>query len=155
MNRYTTLFPMAETDLHAVCAIENKAFPEPWNRQMFATELTAPGANNLVTRETNGPGKNGITGYACFRVYVEQMHLLRIAVDQDKARSGLGTWILGSCLERAQKKGAKEAFLEVRESNEPAVLFYEKSGFFLTAKRLQYYPDTGEAALVMKRDLAL
>ena len=45
----------------------------------------------------------------------------------------------------------KTLFLEVRESNMPAINLYQKYGFTQVGKRPKYYRD-GETALVMKKE---
>ena len=46
----------------------------------------------------------------------------------------------------------KEIFLEVRESNKPALLFYKKEKFEEIARRKAYYYAPVEDAIVMKRE---
>lgn len=46
----------------------------------------------------------------------------------------------------------KEIFLEVRESNKPALLFYKKEKFEEIARRKAYYHAPVEDAIVMKRE---
>ena len=46
----------------------------------------------------------------------------------------------------------KEIFLEVRESNRPALLFYKKEKFEEIARRKAYYHAPVEDAIVMKRE---
>ena len=46
----------------------------------------------------------------------------------------------------------KEIFLEVRESNMPALLFYKKEKFEEIARRKAYYHAPVEDAIVMKRE---
>ena len=46
----------------------------------------------------------------------------------------------------------KEIFLEVRESNKPALLFYKKEKFEEIARRKAYYHAPMEDAIVMKRE---
>ena len=48
---------------------------------------------------------------------------------------------------------AKEIFLEVRESNKPALLFYKKEKFEEIARRKAYYHAPVEDAIVMKREI--
>jgi ribosomal protein S18 acetylase RimI-like enzyme len=43
-----------------------------------------------------------------------------------------------------------EFFLEVRETNTTGRLFYERLGFKVVTRRLQYYANSEEAAIVMK-----
>ena len=47
----------------------------------------------------------------------------------------------------------KEIFLEVRESNKPALLFYKKEKFEEIARRKAYYHALVEDAIVMKREI--
>ena len=47
----------------------------------------------------------------------------------------------------------KEIFLEVRESNKPALLFYTKEKFEEIARRKAYYHAPVEDAIVMKREI--
>ena len=47
----------------------------------------------------------------------------------------------------------KEIFLEVRESNKPALLFYKKERFEEIARRKAYYHAPMEDAIVMKREI--
>ena len=47
----------------------------------------------------------------------------------------------------------KEIFLEVRESNMPALLFYKKEKFEEIARRKAYYHAPVEDAIVMKREI--
>ena len=47
----------------------------------------------------------------------------------------------------------KDIFLEVRESNEPALLFYKKEKFEEIARRKAYYHAPVEDAIVMKREI--
>ena len=47
----------------------------------------------------------------------------------------------------------KEIFLEVRESNMPALLFYKKEKFEESARRKAYYHAPVEDAIVMKREI--
>ena len=47
----------------------------------------------------------------------------------------------------------KEIFLEVRESNRPALLFYKKEKFEEIARRKAYYHAPIEDAIVMKREI--
>ena len=47
----------------------------------------------------------------------------------------------------------KEIFLELRESNKPALLFYKKERFEEIARRKAYYHAPMEDAIVMKREI--
>jgi ribosomal-protein-alanine N-acetyltransferase len=55
-------------------------------------------------------------------------------------------------LEEFKERKVKEVFLEVRESNFPAIKLYYKLGFKEIGRRKGYYK--GEDALIMKLTLA-
>ena len=59
---------------------------------------------------------------------------------------GIGRQLLGEVL----TGHAGDFFLEVRESNATARRFYEYAGFQVITKRLQYYSNPEETAIVMK-----
>ncbi|MNE24719.1 ribosomal-protein-alanine N-acetyltransferase [compost metagenome] len=54
-------------------------------------------------------------------------------------------------MSRAYQLNARECFLEVRASNQPAYRLYERFGFNEIGRRRDYYPAVGgrEDALVM------
>ena len=54
---------------------------------------------------------------------------------------------------RLERKGVEKLFLEVRESNAPARALYEKLGFSYLNKRVKYYKDPIEDALVMQKEI--
>jgi ribosomal-protein-alanine N-acetyltransferase len=58
-------------------------------------------------------------------------------------------------LKLGKQHGAENAFLEVRESNQPARKLYEKLGFVEVGRRKAYYPDHQgrEDALVLSLGL--
>jgi len=61
-------------------------------------------------------------------------------------RQGIGRELLGDIL--ARHRG--QFFLEVRESNLPARRFYARFGFREVTRRLRYYSNPVETAIVMK-----
>jgi hypothetical protein len=58
--------------------------------------------------------------------------------------------ILDALLASARKTNSEAVFLEVRESNEAARLFYEKSGFIQSGRRKSYYSNPLEDAVLYR-----
>ncbi|MDI6796514.1 MAG: ribosomal protein S18-alanine N-acetyltransferase [Desulfatibacillaceae bacterium] len=141
---------MKSQDLTAVALLEAEAFSDPWSYNMLAQELVFDSSFGFVI--DNAP-EGGIRAFAFFRVFVSEMHIMRIATGKAWRRMGLAGCLLASCLETARQNSAKEAFLEVRASNEAARLFYQKHGFDIVGIRKGYYPSSGEAALILKKKL--
>lgn len=90
-----------------------------------------------------------IVGVAGFWVMVDEAHITTIAVRKAYRRQGIGERLLISIIEMAALMNAKVVTLEVRVSNTPAQLLYEKYGFQRVGLRRAYYTDNGEDALLM------
>ena len=66
-------------------------------------------------------------------------------------RQGLGKLLLIALLDKARSIEMARATLEVRESNQGALLLYEQFGFQTVGRRKKYYQDTGEDGIIMWR----
>jgi len=82
------------------------------------------------------------------RLAAEEGEILNLAVWPECRRQGVATRLL----EEALRLPGTTWYLEVRESNAAALRLYEKLGFRPAGRRPAYYQDTGEAAVVMRRD---
>jgi ribosomal-protein-alanine N-acetyltransferase len=134
-------------DIDAVHAIEQTAFPAPWRREFFETELRASGRLNLVARRGNE-----VIGYLFAMWFFDEMHVNKIAVVESERRRGIAGQLMEHCFQFARTNQIHSISLEVRESNSPAQEFYKQLDFAPTYKRPRYYPD-GEAAVVMMRTM--
>jgi ribosomal-protein-alanine N-acetyltransferase len=76
-----------------------------------------------------------------------------VAVALEERGRGTGRRLIEAALERVRQRGARECFLEVRESNVIARSLYERCGFQAIGRRRSYYTRPVEDALVMRRDL--
>jgi len=76
-----------------------------------------------------------------------EAELLNLAVEKPYRRRGLARTLFGHLF----LFFPGEWFLEVRESNTAAIQLYGSMGFMPISRRNAYYPDTGEAAIVMRR----
>lgn len=79
-----------------------------------------------------------------------EWELENLAVAPDSRRLGVGTRLLQTLLRRARRARAEGIFLEVRESNQAARGLYESAGFIATGRRVAYYSDPPEAAVVYR-----
>lgn len=95
-----------------------------------------------------------VAGFLVTRLVASEMEILNLATSVDFRRKGAATGLLGECLESARKSGAEKAFLEVRESNSAAIALYERCGFRASGRRIQYYRNPPEDAVLMTRVLA-
>lgn len=88
--------------------------------------------------------KEMVRGYVIIFNNSESLEIMKIGVDPEYRKHGFGTILLNE-----MKKSRMNIFLEVRETNETAIKFYENNYFKKVGKRKNYYKDTNEAAILM------
>src|SRR5713226_6505573 len=116
-----------------------------------ASVRESAGWRGMVSLVSESDGK--VTGFISGRQVADQAEILNLAVSAAKRRKGEGGALLEAALGEFRSRGVSRVFLEVRESNEMGMAFYEKRGFFKTGRRAGYYRDPEEAAIVMERKL--
>ncbi|HEY6896517.1 MAG TPA: ribosomal protein S18-alanine N-acetyltransferase [Rhodocyclaceae bacterium] len=141
---------MAETDLDAVAAAEQRIYPFPWTRGNFADSLRAGDAAWL------GEEGGALSAYGVVTVTLDEAQLLNISVLPELQGQGRGRRMLAHLMDDARSRGATRMFLEVRPTNASGRALYQGVGFTLVGQRRDYYPAVGggrEDALVMALDL--
>lgn len=134
-------------DIDAIHRLEVSAFPAPWRREFFESELRASGRLNLVAKRGDR-----LIGYLFAMWFFDEMHINKIAVEKDERRRGVAGVLMEHCFKFAVLNRVRSISLEVRESNRGAQDFYARLQFIPSYVRPRYYPD-GEAAVVMMRML--
>lgn len=145
-----SIVTLDESHIDGIVAIEKTSFQQPWQRISFLNELSCRDALDVAALD---PRLGRIIAYACLRLTLDEIHLLKIAVMPRWRRRGIATWLLDFCFGLAQRRNARRMYLEVRRSNVPAIDFYGKVGFQIIGTRPKYYTDTGEDALMMMKSL--
>jgi ribosomal-protein-alanine acetyltransferase len=97
--------------------------------------------------------KKKVVGFLVVRSVVAEAEILNLCIAPAKRRSGLAEALLNECIAELRRARVDRLFLEVRESNTPAILFYEKHEFRKTGRRPGYYRNPDEAAVLMMREL--
>jgi ribosomal-protein-alanine N-acetyltransferase len=141
------LRPLTLADLSDIEVIEQVAYPTPWSRTMFASELAKPSSICLGAFE----GEQ-LVGYIINSRYVDAWHVMNVAVDPAHRRRGIATRLLERLFELTKTDGRRGYTLEVRVSNAGAISLYEELGFEQRGLRRGYYTDNREDALIMWRD---
>jgi ribosomal-protein-alanine N-acetyltransferase len=134
-------------DLGPIERIEQRAYPTPWSRSMFASELAKPTSICLGAFEGTE-----LVGYVVNSRYVDAWHVMNVAVDPERQRRGVATQLLERLFELTRDDERRGYTLEVRVSNEGAIQLYEQLGFESRGVRRGYYTDNREDALIMWRD---
>jgi ribosomal-protein-alanine N-acetyltransferase len=131
-------------DLPHVIALERRAFPTPWSLAMFVLELSkASGICLAALRDGE------LVGHLICSRYDTVWHIMNVAVDPSARRQGVASALLRQLIDKVGE-GA-QITLEVRPSNDGAIVLYERFGFLSAGRRRRYYQDNGEDALVMWR----
>ncbi|WP_431786335.1 ribosomal protein S18-alanine N-acetyltransferase [Vibrio harveyi] len=138
---------MGAEHLDQVWQIEQQAHSHPW-AESLVRDLSSRGACHHVMLEGTQ-----VVGYFYGQNIVGEVTLLNIAVAPSHQGKGLGQKLLDSFIEYCEQAKAESAWLEVRESNHPAIHIYEQAGFNEVDRRYNYYPaKTGngkEDAIIM------
>ena len=135
-------------DLTAVAAIEQDSFADPWSKRSFEELLRSPAAIFLVATHADS---ETVSGYVIAIAVTDQAEILNLAVVVSARRHGLGGALLDAAIEAVSERGAREIFLDVRESNKPALGLYRSRGFAALGRRGKYYRNPVEDALVLRR----
>ncbi len=133
----------------ALLKLEKLCFVLPWSDALLRQETLARDyAWNLVWWIDEE-----LCAYSFNWTVLDEMHLLNFAVHPDLQGKGFGGFIMDWLMARAQDNGYNEISLEVRESNRQAILLYESRDFKTVSRRMGYYTDNGENALIMIKNL--
>jgi [ribosomal protein S18]-alanine N-acetyltransferase len=141
--------PLQLRDLNAIEALEQRAYPTPWSRSMFAGELAKPSSICLGAFDSED---GTLLGYLIISRYVDAWHVMNVAVLPEQRRRGIASALLNRLFEQTADEGRRGYTLEVRVSNVGAIKLYERLGFHSRGVRRGYYTDNREDALIMWRD---
>ncbi len=137
--------PMRSKDLRGVLKIEESVFPQPWSHRLFVEELAQ---RNSRAYRAAWVGTS-IVGFAGQMFIDDESHVNNIAVDPTWQGRGLGAALMVDLVRTGMSRGARHLTLEVRVGNQPALALYARFGLAPVGVRRNYYPVTGDDALVM------
>jgi [ribosomal protein S18]-alanine N-acetyltransferase len=135
-------------DLRELAALERICYSMPWRENTFESLLQRDDTDMVGAFSADR-----LVGYAICWTIADQAELGNVAVEPDSRRRGIAQRLLSAAVERARERGARECFLEVRETNLPAQELYRKNGFETVGRRKRYYTHPTEDALVMRLQL--
>jgi ribosomal-protein-alanine N-acetyltransferase len=108
--------------------------------------------------------ENDIVGYIMCRIETgfsnfgllgigKKGHVVSVAVLPEYQQKGIGSALTQKAIKNMRVYKAKECYLEVRVTNNPAITMYKKLGLQIVRTSSGYYAD-GESAYVMAKKLA-
>jgi [ribosomal protein S18]-alanine N-acetyltransferase len=132
-------------DAPALADIERRCFTDPWSSAGIRETMQYETAVTLVVE------MGGVTiGYLMARISGEEGEILNLAVLPEHRRRGIARELLEQGLAALAGAGVREAYLEVRESNQAAITLYGAKGFRTVGMRPHYYRSPLEDALVLR-----
>lgn len=136
-------------DLDCVYALESAAHAYPWSRNLIESGLQRYHCWGVEVDQQ-------LVGFAFITCVVGEAELLDFVVSPTMQGQGVGSAFMG-WLQEWLSAGlkAERFYLEVRQSNAPAIAVYERAGFVEVGIRSNYYPAAKgrEDAILMAMEL--
>ncbi len=148
-----TIVAMRPEHIDALLPFERDMFgTEAWSRASYRAELGDVRHRYYVAAE--GPAGE-LLGWAGVRVIADTAEILTVGVVPGARRAGTARRMIDALLAEAIRRGAREAFLEVRVDNDAALALYAREGFERLGVRLGYYDGGRVDAVTMRKELPL
>jgi [ribosomal protein S18]-alanine N-acetyltransferase len=126
-----------------------KSSPEAAQWPLNAYEQLGELSTRGWVAETSGV----VAGFILVRVVPPEAEILNLAVSLAWRRKGIATMLLAFAERTIRADSVSRVFLEVRESNQAGIAFYDRLGFARMGRRPAYYHDPEEAAVLMEKKL--
>lgn len=134
---------LSEKYIKDVAQIEKACFSKPWDEISIAAELKNEFSEFYIAVENDTA-----VGFVGLYALTGEADIVRVGVLPQYRNRGIARAVLTKSLENVDG----DVFLDVRESNVPAISLYRSLGFYDTGVRKDYYSDPEENAVLMKRD---
>jgi ribosomal-protein-alanine N-acetyltransferase len=141
--------PMKKAHIAALMPYEQDMFgTEAWSADGYRAELADTRHRYYLAAVDEN---DSLLGWAGIRVVGDTAEILTVGVVPQARRKGIGGRLLAILLDEARRRGAVEAFLEVRVDNAAAQQLYERARFVRVGIRRGYYAGGRVDAVVMRR----
>ncbi|VEP17011.1 Ribosomal-protein-alanine acetyltransferase [Hyella patelloides LEGE 07179] len=141
--------PAIANQVKDIIVLDQLCFDGIWSKHGYLREINSPNSSLLLLWVTETDLSPKMLGIGCLWSILEEAHITLLGIHPEYHRQGLGMLLLHSLLQEGVTRGLKRATLEVRPTNQPAINLYEKFGFKVAGRRRNYYPKTGEDALIL------
>jgi [ribosomal protein S18]-alanine N-acetyltransferase len=146
--------PLRPDKAEACARLHAAGFAHPWSAEEIA-QLVA--SRSTLAAAALDPANGRLRGFVLARLAADEAEILTIAVELAWRGRGVGRALLAESLRRAANAGARTMFLEVDETNAPALALYRRFGFAKVGQRPGYYRSgdgTRASAIIMRKILA-
>jgi ribosomal-protein-alanine N-acetyltransferase len=141
-------------DCEALSVLHEDGFVRPWSGVEFESLLRQDTVFGYAVVEEGVPS-GPLCGFVLARHAAGEAEILTIVVPRKLRGRGLGHQLMDSVLRHLHAERVESLFLEVDETNAPALALYRRLGFEEVGCRPSYYSHPGSTptnALVMRRD---
>ncbi|MBR2944684.1 MAG: ribosomal protein S18-alanine N-acetyltransferase [Clostridia bacterium] len=135
-------------DAPCVAKIEKECFSKPFKEEDIISYLKSPIWHFLVAK-----CEGEVVGYVSFTIIIDECQIVNVATSQGYRKMGVGKSLIKELLSYAKKSGVSKVYLEVRESNLPAISLYKKYGFEIVGVSKNHYSQPTENALLMNLEI--
>jgi len=135
-------------DLSALFELETACFSEPWSEKSLLNLLENPVYLVLLERDSKAKARGYLIGWQVG----EDAELARVGVMPEARGQGIGGLLVEYAIPIWRTGGARNIFLEVRQSNGVARRLYQARGFEEIGRRSNYYQND-ETAIVLRFEI--
>ena len=101
-------------------------FSDAWDENMLLSAFRAGNFYGFIAEE-NQSGENTPIGFITYSVNIDTADLQDLFVSEEYRGKGVGKALVSAFMRAVHENGVKKLFLEVRESNTPAITLYKKA----------------------------
>lgn len=134
-----------KNDIEAIMALERTGIAHPWTSDSIEGLINDHDKAGLKACDDDGK----LIGYIGAAYVLDEAEIGNLCVLPEYRGKGTGRKLLASMIELLKSKGCSTVYLEVEETNVPAISLYEKFGFQKYNLRKDYY-GPGRDALMYK-----
>ncbi len=133
------------SDVEFLTAPKDIDFADCYSASQTVSAINSP---NFMGSVVEADGEKA--GYILANYSFEQADIECVYVYNGFRKRGLAKALIDNLLGRLKLKGVTKVFLEVRESNIPAITLYSKCGFNQISVRKKYYNGVENALIFLK-----
>lgn len=144
---------MSLEDLISIKDILTTEFDDFWNYEILKSELESNNSYFFVAKNISGE----IVGFSGIKIILDEADIMNIVVKKDFRNCGIGAILLKNIIKKARELEIKKIYLEVNDTNLPAINLYKKFNFKQIGIRKKYYGNNNgilmDLSLEQKRTL--
>ena len=135
---------MTEADCEKTELLMKECFSMPWSLEGLKEMFHVNGYYSFLAKE-----KEEVIGYVGMKKVLDEADITNVAVLPAHRKKGIAGKLLTKLLEEAKRQEVHRIYLEVRDSNIPAITLYGHAGFKEIGQRKNYYENPQEDARLM------